>query len=306
MIQQFRPLKIFFLAMLVMALTQRCRAAADDLVQYVNTLQGTDSTYALSRGNTLPLVGAPWGMTDWCPQTVGGSIFEYRRTQISGIRATHQPSPWMGDYGQFVLMPQTGGLVLDAKDRGSNYNVDAGIFRPDYCRVNFDRYDVAAEVTATERCGVLRFTFAKGESGRIIFDAAAQSHIEIDGRTIRGYSKANSGNVPKNFACYFVAVLDRDITARSVGDGIGYVEFKTAAEKKVQISVGTSFVSLEQAGRNLVHETVGGFDAVRDRMNGIWQKQLSRIQIEGGSDEAQNFLHLPVSRTNVSASNARD
>jgi putative alpha-1,2-mannosidase len=227
---------------------QRGNAASEDLVQYVSTLQGTDSSPALSHGNTLPLVGAPWGMTDWSPQTVGGSCFEYRRTQLSGIRATHQPSPWMGDYGQFALMPQIGDLAVGAEARASKYNINDGVFRPDYLRVKFDRYDVIAEVTATQRCGVLRFTFDKGDSGRIIFDPAADAHIQISGRTIRGYTKANSGGAAKNFASYFVAVLDRDITGFGTSSGseihpkaieatgrniAAYVEFKTASDRKV-------------------------------------------------------------------------
>src|SRR5450432_4744318 len=96
---------LILISIFVHLAAQRGKAASEDLVQYVNTLQGTDSTVSLSHGNTLPLVGAPWGMTDWSPQTVGGSCLEYRRTKLSGIRSTHQPSPWMGYYGQFVLMP---------------------------------------------------------------------------------------------------------------------------------------------------------------------------------------------------------
>jgi len=86
-------------------------------VDRVNTRQGTDSHFGFSRGNTLPLIARPFGMTHWCPQTNesrGGWFFHPGDRKLEGLRATHQPSPWIGDYGQFTLMPQVGPLLLDA------------------------------------------------------------------------------------------------------------------------------------------------------------------------------------------------
>src|SRR5208282_4258785 len=122
------------------------------LLDEINTLQGTDSVGSFSHGNTLPLVGTPWGMIDWSPQTSSGQwYFTYGGKKIQGFRATHQPSPWMGDYGQFLLMPETGRLAVIADNWASPYNVDAGTWRPDYIRLQLTRYNVTAELTATER-----------------------------------------------------------------------------------------------------------------------------------------------------------
>jgi putative alpha-1,2-mannosidase len=87
--------------------------ADDSLLDLVNIRQGTGSHFGFSQGNTLPLIARPFGMTHWCPQTNGqrgGWFFHPGDRKLEGIRATHQPSPWIGDYGTFVIMPQTGAL----------------------------------------------------------------------------------------------------------------------------------------------------------------------------------------------------
>src|SRR5476651_1620251 len=99
--------KIFFLVLLSFVWQMPVRAgdieSSNDigLVGYVNILQGTDSSGGLSHGNTLPLVGMPWGMLDWSIENAGGSWFFQPNGKIDGLQATHQPSPWIGDYGQF-------------------------------------------------------------------------------------------------------------------------------------------------------------------------------------------------------------
>lgn len=265
------------------------RAEPERLVDLVNTLQGTDADIGMSHGATLPLVGPPWPMTHWAPQTfysrewfeTGGWWFQASGTQIYGFRATHQPSPWMGDYGQFVVMPQTGKLKAMPEDRVSPYDRTSGTFKPHRLKLFLDRYNIDAELTASERCGVMRFTFNEGDTGRIIFDPARVSHIEIDGRTLRGYTTANNGGVPKNWKAYFVATLDRDVTAFGTVDHDGkvnanataidgdrvkaYLEFKTVDARAVELAIATSFISYEQAELNLKREGSDGFDAVSKR-----------------------------------------
>jgi putative alpha-1,2-mannosidase len=156
----------------------------------------------LSHGSTLPLVATPWGMTNWAPQTNGGWgwWFQYAAKQVRGIRATRQPSPWMGDYGQFMLMPQTGPVVVGREERRSPYDRDASTFHPDYLKLDLPRYHVTTELTASDRCGVLRLTFADGDTGRLIVDPFGAAHVEAsDNRTVRGYSTAAEGNTPPNF-----------------------------------------------------------------------------------------------------------
>jgi putative alpha-1,2-mannosidase len=104
---------------ILLGLAIQTPSQAGNLLDYVNILQGTDSKGDLSHGNTLPLVGAPWGMIDWSMENGEGSWYFQPNGTIDGFRATHQPSPWISDYGQFVLMPQGGELQMEAKARRS-------------------------------------------------------------------------------------------------------------------------------------------------------------------------------------------
>lgn len=181
----------------------RCASAesnADmgELVDYVNIQMGTDSNSKESHGNTLPLVGMPWGMVNWSVQNeTNRSWFFKPNGKCFGIRATHQPSPWIGDYGQFVLMPQSGDLRMKVADRMTEYDTRTAIERPDYLKLELKSGAITAELTGTERCGVFRLTYGAGKIGRLILNAFGESEIKIEGRTIYAISRANSGPDPK-------------------------------------------------------------------------------------------------------------
>lgn len=299
------------LLFLLLGLSLNLPARADDsetsggggLVDYVNILQGTDSSMGLSHGNTLPLVGMPWGMVDWSLENGTGPWYFQPNGRVDGFRATHQPSPWIADYGQFVLMPQSGDLQMDPGARMSDYDTTTSILRPDYEKLDLKPGQITAELTGTERGADFRFTFHQGQSGRLIINSYGTSEIKIEGRTIRGISRANSGGVPGNFAYYFVITLDRDIdksdtfvnqTATGSPSGKGdnvaaYVEFKTSPDQPVEAQVGTSFISWDQAQQNLQAETAGGFDAVHARVQKTWDDNLGRVEIEGSADQMKTF-----------------
>jgi predicted alpha-1,2-mannosidase len=278
------------------------------LVEYVNILQGTDSNPHFSNGNTLPLVGMPWGMVDWSIQNAVTGWFFHPNGKVDGIRATHEPSPWMGDYAPFVLMPQAGDLRMDAKARAQEYDMNAAVLRPDYEKLDLKQDAIRMELTGTERCGVFRFTYHTGTTGRLIVDGADKSKVDlkIEGRTI--YGRAPN----KNFPSYFVVKLDRDIIKseilkdeasqaadskaipKAIPDGFstetrGYVEFMTQQTEPVIVKVGTSFISWEQAEQNLNAETEGAFDAVHDRVAGVWNANLGKIEITATEDQKRTF-----------------
>ena len=222
---------------------------------------------------------------------------------IDGFRATHQPSPWIGDYGQFVLMPQAGDLQMDAAARMSEYDAATSVLRPDYEKLELKKGRITSELTGTERGAVFRFTFKQGQSGRLVINACGASEIKIEGRTIRGLSRANNGGVAGDFASYFVIQFDRDIDKSDVlvngastgspsGKGTNvaaYVEFKTSPDDPVELRVGTSLISWEQAGQNLEAETAGGFDAVHARVQKTWNFNLGRVGIEASEDQKRTF-----------------
>lgn len=274
--------------------------------EYVNPLVGTDSKYEFSHGNTYPGVTLPWGMACWTPQTgerESGWMYTYYTHIINGFKLTHQPSPWVGDYGDISIMPMVGDLNLAFTDRASVFSHDREEAHPYYYRVYLDRYHTQVEITPTTRCGVLRFTFPDTDQAFILLDAHPKGtsiSIHPEQRKITGFTRANRGSVPDNFACYFVAYLDAPIAGygtltdnsrqegqtSKAGDHVaGYLRLTASNNKPVTMRIGTSFISVEQAERNLELE-IGdqGFDAIKSQAEQTWNDKFSRIRIEGATD----------------------
>lgn len=286
---------------------------------YVNPLQGTASSRQFSHGNTYPAIAMPMGMTAWTPQTGESSwIYTYEATAIQGFRATHQPSPWMGDYGQFSLMPLVGRLCTDAVERAAPFDHQEEEALPYYYQVRLKEADILAEMTPDVRAAMLRFTFPATDSACIVLDASAGiGEVEIfpEKRMIRGLSRANSGGVPANFACYFVAEFDQsfedygtwqsdsvfmDSKQRS-GDGVGaYIQFRAEKGKVVNVKIGTSFISHKQAKQNLDLEIgAKNFAQVRATSEDAWNECLNTVRIEGATEAQQKTFYTAMYRTQL-------
>ena len=170
-----------------------------DYTQYVNPLVGTDSKYELSNGNTYPAIALPWGMNFWTPQTnkMGdGWGYQYASTKIRGFKQTHQPSPWINDYGAFSIFATTGKLVFDENKRESWFSHKAETSKPHYYSVYLADYNTTVEITPTERAACFRITYPKTDKAYLVVDAFFKnSFIEIDpaNRKITGYACNNSG-----------------------------------------------------------------------------------------------------------------
>lgn len=267
----------------------------------VNVLQGTNSIREFSHGNVLPLVSAPFGMTDWSVQNYGDInerfFYQSRRSTFYGIRATHQPSPWAGDYGHFSITPQTGPVALESAARASEYDPAATIMRPDYLRIRLKKYNLTTELTSSERAAVWRVHFDRFERiGRLVFDLPGDGQLQMRGNRLWGYSKYHGGSAAGDFHCYFAAVLDRPITGgQSVGTptdsgkGAGYVEFATQGGRPLGMRIATSFISPDQAQLNLERETAGGFEGVRKTTAAAWEKLMGRISVEGSPERKETF-----------------
>ena len=287
-------------------------AKVSDPVEWVNTLMGTDSKPSLSNGNTYPAIAVPWGMNFWTPQTGNmgnGWAYTYAADKIRGFKQTHQPSPWMNDYGQFSIMPVTGKLRFRENDRASWFSHKAEVAKPYYYSVYLADHDVTTEITPTERAAQFRFTYPQGDSSYLVIDAFDRgSFVRIlpEQRKIVGYTTRNSGGVTKDFKNYFVIYVDKPFTmARTWHDSTllrdsletsanhagAIIGFKTAKGEKVNLRVASSFISHEQAEQNLSSELGNdGFDATRAKAKAAWNKQLGKIEVEGGSiDEVRTF-----------------
>ncbi|HEX3935544.1 MAG TPA: glycoside hydrolase family 92 protein, partial [Puia sp.] len=196
-----------------------------DPVDWINPLMGTASNFTLSNGNTYPSISLPWGMNCWMPQTgkMGdGWAYTYDAIKLRGFKQTHQPSPWINDYGQFAIMPVTGKRVFKEDDRASWFSHKAEVAHPYYYSAYLADWDVTTEITPTERAAGIRFTFPKTDSAYVIIDAMDNgSYVKIipSENKIIGYTTKNSGGVPDNFRNYFVIVFDRPFTNTAVFDG---------------------------------------------------------------------------------------
>src|SRR6201995_2417941 len=127
-------------------------AQVDEPADWVNPLMGTDSKPSLSNGNTYPAVALPWGMNFWTPQTGkmgSGWQYTYADNKIVGFKQTHQPSPWMNDYGQFSIMPVTGALHFTEEARASYFSHKTEVVQPYYYSVYLADDDVTTEITPT-------------------------------------------------------------------------------------------------------------------------------------------------------------
>jgi len=272
-------------------------------VDCVNPLMGTDSKFSLSNGNTYPAIATPWGMNFWTPMTSkmgDGWTYNYNENKIRGIKQTHQPSPWINDYAAFSLMAVTGALKYEENERESWFSHKAETVKPYYYSVYLADYDVVAEVAPTERSAHFQFTFPESDSSYILLDGffkGSMVSIDVDGRSITGYCRNNSGGVPDNFHNYFVAEFDRDFeithtwgdnwrltenSTENEGRHVGaIVGFKTRKGEKVHVKVSSSFISPAQAELNLSRE-IGqdSFEVTKEKARSAWENELSRITIE--------------------------
>jgi predicted alpha-1,2-mannosidase len=286
---------------------------AKDPVDLVNPLMGTDSEYKLSNGNTYPAIALPWGMNFWTPQTRNmgnGWSYTYNDNKIMGIKQTHQPSPWINDYAAFSLMALTGKIRIGENERASWFSHKAEVARPYYYSVYLADYDITAEVTPTERAAIFRFTFPENDSSFILLDAFDKgSMIKIipSERKVTGYCRNNHGGVPENFHNYFVAVFDHDfssahswhgdtlnlnVLSQEGGHTGAVLGFKTKGGEKINVRIASSFISQEQALLNLTRETgAKDFETIKSEGKETWNKQLGRIDVEGGTADQQRTFY---------------
>lgn len=282
-------------------------------VDLVNPLMGTDSKFDLSNGNTYPAIAMPWGMNFWTPQTGemgNGWGYQYSANHIRGFKQTHQPSPWINDYGQFAVMTTTGTKTFDQESRKSWFSHKSETAKPYYYSVYLADYDVITEIAPTERSAQFRITYPDSEKSHIIVDAFdGGSYVKVlpAERKIVGYTTKNSGGVPANFKNWFVIYSDkafdevatwldgkiREGNDEAVGAHAGaIVSFKTAKGEKVGLRIASSFISLDQAELNLSRELASDdFDATRAKGRDVWNTELNRIQIAGGTLDAQRTFY---------------
>ena len=285
--------------------------AVDNPVDYVNIMVGTQSKFELSTGNTYPAVALPWGMNFWSPQTGNngdGWMYVYTADKIKGFKQTHQPSPWINDYGQFSIMPVTDKPVFDQEKRASWFSHKAEIAKPYYYSVYLADHDITTEIAPTERAAMFRFTFPENKHSYVVVDAFDNgSYIKIIPKEnkIIGYTTKNSGGVPDNFKNYFVIVFDKPFTYKSVvGDGDirnnvleakenhagAIIGFSTRKGEVVHAKVASSFISEEQAELNLKELGNSTFNQIAAQGRKKWNEVLDKLEVQDSNiDNLRTF-----------------
>ncbi|KOH45444.1 GH92 family glycosyl hydrolase [Sunxiuqinia dokdonensis] len=298
--------KLYLLSSLIVCFVMLYAADPVDLVQYVNTLQGTNSHFGLTRGNTYPTTALPFGMHTWTPQTgVNGDGWKYQffKDSIRGFQQAHQCSSWTNDYCVFSLMPVTGSLALNQIDRAAKFSHDNEVAKPNYYRVKLDN-QITTEISPTERGAHLRFSFPEKQKSYVVLDGytgLSQVKIHPKENRITGYVH-NGRGLTDNFKSYFIIQFDHPIREFGVwenrnqqhwdgedkleGRGAsGWVRFEDGA--KVQAKVASSYISPKQAELNMERE-LGKDQSLEDTKQAaweIWNQHLNRILVEGGTEE---------------------
>jgi predicted alpha-1,2-mannosidase len=301
---------------LVAALAQ---PACADPVDWVNSYIGTGSG-PVGYGRTMPIVTPPFGMTSWTPQTrqnqQPGLSYKYQDHTISGFIGTHQPALWMGDYGYVTLMPEVDSLKVTPEERKLPFTHAGETVRPDYYSVSMDAggsRTIRTELTATTRCAYLRFTFPANDSSLILVEAsrpgvAGYAHIDAAAREITGYNpdRVDSGLGPMrlpHFKGYFVVQFSKPFADAGVYPSQpqsklatgAFARFHTTAGEVVEARVGTSFISIEQARKNLQQEIpTWNFASTQQALRQEWNAKLGEISIAGATEDQRRIFYTAL------------
>ena len=226
-----------------------------------------------------------------------GWTYTYDADKIRGFKQTHQPSPWINDYGQFSIMAQTGDPIFDEDQRASWFAHKAETATPYYYQVYLADYDVVTELVPTSRATLFRFTFPENKQSNIIIDAFDNgSYVKVipSQNKVIGYTTKNSGGVPDNFKNYFVIEFDKPFKlAKGVNDkeltsalentsnhSGAILSFETKRGEQVYARVASSFISFDQAQLNLKELGNNSIEELREESKAIWNDILGRIEVE--------------------------
>ncbi len=301
---------------------------AQNITKYVDPFIGTGG-----HGHTFPGASVPFGMVQLSPDTdIEGwdwcSGYHTSDNSIMGFSHTHLSGTGGADYGDVLLMPTTGELKIIP---GSKTNPDEGYrsrfthenekASPGYYSVILDDYKIKAELTAAARAGFHKYTFPKSESSNIIIDLkhgisdrAIESYINFVSSTkVEGYRRSKGW--ANDQILYFViefskpfesfgTALDDKISAsvkEAKGENLkGYVRYKTNEDEQILVKVGISAISIEGARKNLHAEIPGwNFDKTRNEAGQMWERELSKIKIEGGTKEQLTVFYTALFHTMI-------
>ncbi|MET0302718.1 MAG: GH92 family glycosyl hydrolase [Microbacteriaceae bacterium] len=286
-------------------------------VEHVDTRRGTQSSGGFSRGNNIPATAVPNGFNFFTPMTDANSqswLYKWSEQnnsqnlpQLQGIGISHEPSPWMGDRNQLAVMPSTSATPSGTlTDRALAFDHNNEVAQPDFYGVQFEN-GLKAEVTPTDHAGVYRFEFPEGtDTGSVLLDSVGgTASLTLDGTSVSGFAEGGSGLSVGRSRMFVYGEFDRapENTATASGDrpNARYAAFDTSTDKTLELRIATSFISLEQAQKNLGLEAAAArsFDDVRTDAQQQWNERLGVIEVEGATPAELTTLYSNLYRLNL-------
>ena len=274
---------------------------------YVNVKMGTKSHPRRSYGNTLPLTQMPFGMASFCLQTEVKRAWFYQPDHefAEGIRLTHQFSPWVGDYGAFLMMPQNDCVANSGDGAWSGIRKQETVESPHYFKTHFLRSNCIFELTPTERGGAVRLTFADNRSSYLSFLPVLGNYayrIDPETSTVYGVTDGHALSRAENFHTYIAIRFTGDVldTHRTYtqGEGASACIHIALRERVVEARMGISYISEEMALAALERECgEASFEELRTRAEESWEEKLSRIEIEAVSETQMRTFYSCLYRT---------
>lgn len=248
------------------------------ILETIDTRYGTDNSHSISHGNTLPYTGVPFGMNYFVPQsshTDGSWFFNPDSPIFQGIRLTHQPSPWIGDYSWLLITPVSEKILhSDIYHRQSSYRPDESIFQPHYLKINSNRYQISTELTPSRYGARFRLTNQREQPISLILHSEANTTFrQVDANTLLGSLKEETKSAKQSLVMHVCLRFDQPIKKQSFLDQDLVLDFE---QGQLQFSLATSFISEEQALINLPQSS---FDELKEETKQDWEAFLHRFDI---------------------------
>ena len=264
-------------------------------IPYVNTKMGTKSVMRFSNGNTLPLTQLPFGMISFCPQSDGSSGWFYSPDYpcFEGIRLTHQPSPWIEDYGTVLIMPQNDVISDTPSGAWSGFREADTVLRPDYLKIKPLRSGCTVELVPTERTAMIRLAFEDDRQPYLSFLPTLGSYkytLDKKTSTLYGETDGHSKDDAKNFKMFFtVRFTQGDIDCEKSYEAKNCIHI-ALKNKKIEARVAISYISYDMALLSLERESgEKSFDTLLSEAENAWENRLSRIEIEADEKRMRTF-----------------
>ncbi|KXT78953.1 GH92 family glycosyl hydrolase [Streptococcus sp. DD13] len=261
------------------------------IIENIDTRYGTENSPHFSNGNALPYTGYPFGMNYFVPQTShtdGAWFFHPTTPTFQGIRLTHQPSPWIGDFSWLLVTPVIGEISqADILHRQSSYRPEEATFQPHYLKIDSLRYSLTTELTPTLYGAVMRCQSPSQEPLRLLLHSKAEIRFtQKDKRTILLELKEETQTTKQALVLHVALAFDQEIqSVQSLEEDFSLTLDKSNGEVKI----ATSFISSDQAFRNLPSHD---FEQSKEKTKEAWENYLHRLEIvDQGKEDRRMFDH---------------